>query len=149
MIPRINRILDSEQITSILETLLIDRPVKIIRVIARSGRNNSSVPWLYFENQLSGDRTATFISFEEILKNFWIWLELIQLTIQALYKRINISKVIWQFVETGNLVYSKKHGWVKVIKKEYTESFGIPRFWIKVDKDCSIETIEPCFVEVF
>ena len=149
MIPRINRILDSEQIALILETLLIDCPVKIIRVIARSGRNASSVPWLHFENQLSGDRAATFISFEEILKNFWIWLESIRLTIQALYKRINISKVIWQFVETDNLVYVEKHGWVKVIKKEYTESLGVPRFWIELDKDCGIETIEPCFVGVF
>ena len=145
----INRILDREQIASILDTLLANRPVKILRVIARTGKNTSSVPWIYYSNQLTGDRFATFISFDDLIQNFWIWLSTVELTMMAMFKRIAISKVVTLFVSEGDCVYSLQHGWATVIEKQFSESLGIPRLWIEVERDAQIEIVEPCYVEVF
>ena len=51
----LNRILDREQVASILDTLLANRPVKILRVIARTGKHASSVPWVHYSNELTGE----------------------------------------------------------------------------------------------
>ena len=144
---RINRILDQDQIASILETLLSSRPIKILKVIARTGKNASSVPWVYYSNELSGDRNATFISFKDLLSNFWIWLSTLELMTLALLKRVAISKVVWHFVEEGDQIYSLQYGWAKVIEKEYSLYQELPRFWIELES--SIEIVEPCFVEIF
>ena len=45
MLPRINKILNSEQLEAVLQTLLQNRPVKIIRIIAATGR--SQVTWIH------------------------------------------------------------------------------------------------------
>ena len=145
----LNRILDREQITSILENLLVDRPVKILRVIARSGKNASSVPWIYYSNEITGDRCATFISFDDLIQNFWVWLSTLELTMMAMFKRIAVSKAIALFVSQGDCVYSQQHGWATVIEKQLSESLGIPRFWIEVERDSRLEIVEPCFLEVF
>ena len=145
----LNRILDREQIASILNTIFAKRPVKILRVIARSGKNASSVPWIYYSNELTGDRFATFISFNDLLQNFWVWLSTLELTMMAMFKRIAISKVVTLFVSEGDHVYSQQHGWATVVEKQFSESLGIPRFWIEVERDSRLEIIEPCFVEIF
>ena len=144
---RLNRILDSEQITDILKTLFINRPIKIIRVIARSGRGGSSVPWVYLKNEITGDRVATFISFQDLLHNFWAWLETVKLLVIAHFQRQAISKVVWFFVNQGDRVYHRTLGWGIVVEKQLSVSSKIPRFWL--DLEDRIEIIEPCFVEIF
>ena len=57
----LNRILDREQIASILDNLLANRPVKILRVIARTGKHASSVPWVYYSNELTGEEARVIL----------------------------------------------------------------------------------------
>ena len=161
----LNRILNREQIASILDNLLANRPVKILRVISRTGKHSSSVPWVYYSNELTDagasrqaelvglptaiDRFATFISFDALIQHFWIWLSTLELTMMAIFKRIAISKAIALFVSEGDCVYSQQHGWATVIEKQFSESLGIPRFWIEVERDSGLEIVEPCLVEIF
>lgn len=143
----INRILDSEQIEQVLQILLINKPVRLLKFFARTGRNESSVPWIYFENEITGDRIATFVSFNDVFSAFLIWLETAQVLLLAFWQRIAISKVIWQFVQVGDRVYSEGFGCVEVVEKDITEGQKIPRFWIAAD-DC-LDSVMPCDIRPF
>ena len=143
----INRILHNEQIEQVLRTLLINKPVKLLKFIARTGRNSTSVPWIYIENEITGERMSTFVSMKDVFLAFWTWLETAQVLFLAFWQRISISKVIWQYVEIGETVYNQGYGWVKVVDKDWTEGKGIPRFWI--DTGDRLETLMPCQVELF
>ncbi len=72
MLSQINKILNSEQLEAVLKTLFCDRPVKILRIIPATGR--SQVSWIHLENTVSGQRLATFISFQDLIASFWEWL---------------------------------------------------------------------------
>lgn len=50
MLNQINRILQPEQIAEILDTLFVNRPIKILRTIARTGKYSQSVPWVHIDN---------------------------------------------------------------------------------------------------
>ena len=104
----INRILDDEYITNILNYIFINRPVSIIRTISRTGRNKSSVHWLYYVNEITG-QFSTFISFQDLLQNFWVWLESINLFAIALFQRQKISEVVWHFVKVGDHIFSPRN----------------------------------------
>ena len=146
---RLNRILDSEQITQILATLLTNRPIKILKVIVRTGRQQSSVPWVYYVNEITGDRYATFVSFQDLLASFWVWLSTVELMAITMFKRQAISRVVWNYVREGDIVYSLKHGWASVVDKDETIHENVPRLWLELDKNSRIEIEEPCFVEIF
>lgn len=143
---RINRILEDKIIDRVLSTLLINRPVTILRTIARSGKDGCSVPWVYVENNLTGERRSTFISFEAILDSFWIMLETLQLMALTVYQRQGISEVVYQFLQTGDRAYHKNLGWVEVVEKERSDKLGLPFFWIELDD--RLEKVEPCFLEI-
>ena len=146
---RLNRILDQEQISQILEVLLIDRPLKILKVIARSGKQQTSVPWIYYENEITKNRFASFVSFKDLTINFWRWLATVQLLAIAILKRQAISKAVWHYVQVGDWIYSSNYGWAKVINKELTNVLKLPRLWLQLESDSKIEIEEPCFVEMF
>lgn len=147
----INRLLPVETIKAVLETLVINKPVKILKFIARTGKYLQGTCWIYVENEITGDRRATFVSFADLLRSFWIWLETAQVMLMALYQRIAVSRVVWQYVEEGDRVYSPKHGWVTIIEKELVENFRckdlIPRFWIETEE--AIDRVMACEVELF
>ena len=86
MTHQINRILTDNQIVEILNTIFINRPIKILRTICRTGRNATSVPWIHYQNEITGDRLATFISFDDLLQNFWVWLETVNLFAIAFFQ---------------------------------------------------------------
>ena len=102
MLPRINKILNSEQLQAVLETLFRDRPVKILRSIAATGR--SQVSWIHIENTISGQRLATFISFQDLIDGFWYWLELLKHLIMSAIDLATISTCIWSLAKVGALV---------------------------------------------
>ena len=77
MLSRINKILNSEQLEAVLKTLFRDRPVKILRIIAATGR--SQVSWIHIENTVSGKKLATFISFQDLIDSFWEWLRVLEM----------------------------------------------------------------------
>ena len=146
---QINRILNDEQTTEILNFIFVNKPIKVLRSIARTGRNNTSVPWLYYVNEITQQRFATFISLQNLLSSFWIWLETINIFAIAFVIRKQISAIMWNFVNEQDHVFSLQHGWCRIIKKEISVVSGHQQLWIKSEKDNSIEIVEPCTVEVF
>ena len=114
---RLNRILDDLQLTQILTTIFSNSPgIVVKRAIARTGHHGTSVPWVYLFNEITQRYTATFISFDDLLENFWLWLDTIELMAisltawlrYALFQRRGISEVIFQCVEEGDK--PKGHG---------------------------------------
>ena len=141
---RLNRILDDRQLTEILARIFLNQPIKVVRAIARTGHHGTSVPWVYLFNEITQRYTATFISFDDLLENFWIWLDTIELMTIALFQRQAISEVIFRCVEEGDRVFSRLHGWAIVVFKERSESKGLPRIVLELE-DC-LEIIEPCYL---
>ena len=141
---RLNRILDDRQLTEVLTRIFLNQPIKVVRAIARTGRNQSSVPWVYLFNEITQRYTATFISFDDLLENFWLWLDTIELMAIALFQRQAISEVIYHYVEEGDRVYSRLHGWAVIVLKERSESKQLPRIWLELEN--RLEIVEPCYL---
>ena len=146
---QINRILNDEYITNILNFIFVNRPVKIIRTIARTGVHASSVPWLYYTNEITGQRFATFISLQDLLSSFWVWLESINIFAIAFNIRKQISKIVYHFLNVGDHIFSLEHGWAYIVKIETSAVSGHLQLWIETEKDSRIEIVEPCKVEIF
>jgi hypothetical protein len=111
MITQLNRILQPEQILEILKTLFINRPVKILRTIARTGKYGQSVPWVYMECEITGNRRATFVSLADILEGFWAWLECANLLLMSVIEVATLNRAIWAAVERGVWDISKDGKW--------------------------------------
>lgn len=143
---RLNRILDDVQIDQIHRTIFCNQPITVLRTIARTGRNNSSVSWVYLQHNITLTRTATFISFDELLNNFFIWLDTIELMAIALFQRSALNEAIYLILDEEDRVYSCQHGWGIIVKKERTEFKKLPRFWLELDE--YIASVEPCTVQI-
>lgn len=105
MLPRINQILNSAQLEAVLQTLFQNRPVKIIRVIAATGR--SQVTWIHIENVLNQRRMASFLSFDDLIGNFWSWLMTLEMFALAMWEIHRIRECVWNLVGIGDRVFSK------------------------------------------
>ena len=105
MLPRINKILNSEQLQAVLQTLFRDRPVKIIRVIAATGR--SQVTWIHIENVLNKRRMASFLSFDDLIENFWEWLLMLEMFALAAWEINQIRECVWNLINVGNRILLK------------------------------------------
>lgn len=105
MLPRINKILNSEQLQAVLETLFQNRPIKIIRIIAATGR--SQVTWIHIENILNKRRMASFLSFDDLIENFWEWLLMLEMFALAAWKINRIRECVWNLVSIGDRILSK------------------------------------------
>ena len=105
MLPRINKILNSEQLQAVLQMLFQSRPVKIIRIIAATGR--SQVTWIHIENVLNRRRMASFLSFDDLIKNFWSWLLVLEMFALAAWEINQIRECVWSLVNIGDRVLSK------------------------------------------
>ena len=150
MTHQINRILSDEYTTKILKFIFKNRAVKILRTIARTGRHNTSVPWVYYKNEITQNKFSTFISLKDLLQNFWVWLETVNLFAIAFFKRLAISEIIYRyFVNEGDHVFCQRLGWGRIIEKNITEKLKHPQLWIELESNFQIEIVEPCFVEIF
>ena len=105
MLPRINKILNSEQLQAVLQMLFQSRPVKIIRIIAATGR--SQVTWIHIENVLNRRRMASFLSFDDLIKNFWLWLLALEMFALAAWEINQIRECVWSLVNISDRVLSK------------------------------------------
>ncbi|GAB4551292.1 MAG: hypothetical protein Tsb0014_45590 [Pleurocapsa sp.] len=105
MISRINKILNSQQLEAVLRTLFPDRPVKILRIIAATGR--SQVCWVHLENTISGRRIATFLPFKDLIVSFWQWLAVLEVFALATWEINNIATCVWNLVNVGDRVFSR------------------------------------------
>lgn len=105
MLPRINKILNSDQLEAVLQTLFQNRPVKIIRIIAATGR--SQVTWIHIENVLNQRRMASFLSFDDLIKNFWKWLLMLEMFALAAWEIDRVRECVWKLVRIGDRVFSK------------------------------------------
>ena len=143
---RLNRILDDRQLTQILSTIFRNSPVVVKRAIARTGHHGTSVPWVYLYNEITDKYTATFISFADLIENFWLWLDTVKLLAIALFQRRAISEVIFRCVEEGDRVYSRLHGCAIVVFKERDESKRLPRIWLELED--RLEIVEPCYLRL-
>ena len=146
-IPAPNRILFAEQTELVLRTLLINRPLKLIKFLAKTGKYRQSCPWIYVENEITGDRYSTFVSLDDFLRAFWTWIETAQVMFMAFWQRIAISKVVWSLLDVGEEVYNAGYGWGKIVEKIWDK--GIPRFAIAFERGNRIENIISCEVEIF
>ena len=136
----VNQLLPVEYLKSVLETLIADRPLKLLRFIPQTGR--SKVAWIYVENTLNKSRYSTFISFADLLDSFFCWLETAKLTLMAYWQKAVISRIIEPLYEVGDLVYSPGWGIVEILDKDSTHNETVPRLWIETEY--SIERILPC-----
>lgn len=105
MLPRINKILNSQQLQAVLQTLFQSRPVKIIRIIAATGR--SQVTWIHIENVLNQRRMATFLSFDDLIKNFWEWLLILEMFAASAWEINQIRECVWSLVDIGDRIFDK------------------------------------------
>ena len=131
MIPYINRILQPEQLRAVLQTLFANRPVQILRTIAKTGKYNQSVPWVYYECKLTGSRRATFISFENLLQGFWAWLECTNLMLLATFAKQAVKCAIWAALPLGTWVYSSNLGKSQLVEKDFSKKTGQLRLWLR------------------
>ena len=136
----VNQLLPVEYLKSVLETLIADRPLKLLRFIPQSGR--SKVAWIYVENTLDNSRYSTFVSFKELLDSFLCWLETAKLTLMAFWQKAVISRIIEPLYAIGDKVYSPGWGIVEILDKDMTHNESVPRLWIETEN--SIERILPC-----
>lgn len=106
MVSRINKILNSQQLLAVLKQVFKNRPVKILRIIAATGR--SQVSWIHIENTVSGRRLASFISFKDLITGFWHWLEVLELFALAAWELSNIATCVWNLVAVGDTVFDRQ-----------------------------------------
>ena len=119
MLPRINKILNSKQLEAVLQTLFQNRPVKIIRIIAATGR--SQVTWIHIENVLNHRRMASFLSFDDLIQNFWEWLLMLEMFALAAWEINRIRECVWNLVSIGDRILSKDNNNLGiVIEKKIT-----------------------------
>ncbi len=136
----LNQLLPVEQLKSVLETLIANRPLKLLRFIPQTGR--SKVAWIYVENTLNKSRYSTFISFADLLDSFLCWLETAKIALMAFWQKAVISKIVEPLYEVGDKVYSSAWGIVEILDKDSTHNETVPRLWIETEN--SIERILPC-----
>lgn len=136
----VNQLLPVEHLKSVLETLIADRPLKLLRFIPQSGR--SKVAWIYVENTLDNSRYSTFISFADLLESFLCWLETAQIALMAFWQKAVISRIIEPLYAVGDKVHSPGWGIVEILDKDMTHNESVPRLWIETEN--SIERILPC-----
>ena len=128
---RVNQLLPSELLKSVLETLIINSPLKLLRFIPQAGR--SKVAWIYVENTLTTSRRATFISFKELLESFLSWLEIAKLTVMAWWQKVIISRIVEPLFAVGDRVYTSTWGVVEVLEKDWIHNNSVPRLWIETE----------------
>jgi hypothetical protein len=146
---QINRILPESLVNKLLEFIFVGRPIKLLKTVEATGHHNTSVPWVYYVNEITGQKFATFVSLKDLLVRFYAWLETVNLMAIALVKRLAISEVIFRnFIREDMEAFHKSHGWVTVISCDRTERLGHPRCWIET-QDGSIEIVEPCQLTIF
>ena len=140
----VNQLLPVEHLKSVWETLIADRPLKLLRFIPQSGR--SKVAWIYVENTLNNSRYSTFISFAELLESFLCWLETAKLTLMAYWQKAVISRIIAPLYEVGDKVYSPGWGIVEILDKDSTHNETVPRLWseenARVSRACSARLLD-------
>lgn len=136
----VNQLLPVEYLKSVLETLIANRPLKLLRFIPQTGR--SKVAWIYVENTLNKSRYSTFISFADLLASFFCWLETAQIALMAFWQKVIISKIVAPLFAVGDRVYTPGWGIVEILDKDWTHNETVPRLWIETED--SIERILPC-----
>ena len=144
MLPRINKILNSEQLEAVLQTLFKSRPVKIIRIIAATGR--SQVTWIHIENALNQRRMATFLSFDDLIENFWSWLMTLEMFALAMWEINRLRECVWNLVCVGDRILSKDsdNSGVVVEKNITPEKTKV----LKIDWGQYISPEDPAYVVV-
>jgi len=144
MLPRINKILNSEQLEAVLQTLFQNRPVKIIRIIAATGR--SQVTWIHIENALNQRRMASFLSFDDLIKNFWEWLLMLEMFAASAWEIERIRECVWKLVRIGDRIFSKdSNNTGVVINKDITvEKIKI----LTVDRGKNMSLEDPAYITV-
>lgn len=135
MLTQINRIIQPEQLLEVLETLFSNRPVKIIRTTARTGKYRQSVPWVYYECEITKSRRATFISIQDLLEGFWAWLECANLMLMAQYSILAVARAIWAILPIGVWVWDEELGRAQVVAKDVSPS-GKQRIWLRSNGCC-------------
>ena len=144
MLPRINKILNSEQLQAVLQTLFRDRPVKIIRVIAATGR--SQVTWIHIENVLNKRRMASFLSFDDLIENFWEWLQMLEMFALAAWEINQIRECVWNLINVGNRILLKddSNSGIVMEKKITPEKTKV----LKIDWGQTISSEDPAYIVI-
>lgn len=75
-------------------------------------------------------RRATFISFQDLLKGFWAWLECANLMLMTLWEVNAVTKIIWSILRVGIWVYHKSLGRSQIVEKD-TNKKGKLRLWLR------------------
>lgn len=144
MLPRINKILNSQQLEAVLQMLFQNRPVKIIRIIAATGR--SQVTWIHIENALNRRRMASFLSFDDLIENFWSWLLQLEMFALAAWEIERLRECVWNLVNIGDRILSKDNcnSGIAIEKKITPENTKV----ITIDWGQTILLEDPAYVIV-
>lgn len=144
MISRINKILNSQQLLAVLEQVFQARPVKILRVIAATGK--SQVSWIHMENELSGRRLATFISFADLIQGFWHWLEVLEMFALAAWELNAIATCVWNLLTVGDIVFSRETNRQGIIVEKNDKDRLNHKLWINWGENTTIE--HPAYIVI-
>jgi hypothetical protein len=141
MLTRINKILNSEQLEAVLQTLFQNRPIKIIRIIAATGR--SQVTWIHLENILNQRRMASFLSFEDLIGNFWEWLVTLEMFALAAWEINRIRECVWHLVEKSDRIFARDNlNYGVVIEKKITSAKKV----LAIDWGKTMSLEDPAYV---
>ena len=144
MLPRINKILNSEQLQAVLQVLFQNRPVRIIRIIAATGR--SQVTWIHIENVLNQRRMASFLSFDDLIANFWSWLQVLEMFALTAWEITQIRECVWNLLEVGDRIFSKDSHNSGVVMEKNIASEKMK--FLAIDWGQSISQEDPAYVVV-
>lgn len=62
--------------------------------------------WIHIENVLNQRRMASFLSFDDLIKNFWEWLLMLEMFALAAWKINRIRECVWNLVCIGDRILS-------------------------------------------
>ena len=134
-LPEINQLLEPEQLEAVLDNVFHNGNINILKVISATGR--SKVSWIYYE--WMGFRFATFVSFQDLIKSFYQWLETIEVLLLYYWEKLAISRCIYRTVEVNSLVGHRNRNEMGVVLTKHMDWRRKPLMEIDWGNEITIE----------
>ncbi|WP_019505495.1 hypothetical protein [Pleurocapsa sp. PCC 7319] len=134
-LPQINQLLEPEQLEAVLDNVFHNGNINILKVIPATGR--SKVSWIYYE--WMGFRFATFVSFNDLIKSFYNWLETIEVALLYFWEKLAISRSVYRTVPVNSLVCHRNRVEMGVVISKHMDWRKKPTMEIDWGNEITIE----------
>ncbi|MEM8723435.1 MAG: hypothetical protein AAGE84_29820 [Cyanobacteria bacterium P01_G01_bin.39] len=135
LLPQINQLLEPEQLEAVLDTIFHNKNIDILKLIPATGR--SKVSWIYYE--CMGFRFATFVSFNDLIKSFYNWLETIEVALLYFWEKLAISRSVFRTVKVDSLVCHRDRTEMGVVISKQMDGRKKPLMEINWGNEITIE----------